>query len=78
MIKIKGLNGNAFDLLNCEFDSKWLISIDDCDEDLDILDVTMSDMIMMKVNQLTKSITFDLTGRKVMIDTNEFKEITVI
>ena len=78
MIQIKHLSGNTYDLLNVELGDRWCISIDDCDEDLDILDVTLAPEVIMKVRPVTKDVIFELGWRRVMIDTSEFKEINII
>lgn len=77
MIKIKSLDGHAFELLDIEFGAKWLIVIDDCNEDADTLDVTLAPEVILKAKPLTHDIIFELGGKKVMIDTNEFKEINI-
>lgn len=78
MIKITHLSGDTYDLLKTELGDRWCISIDDCDEDLDILDVTLAPEVIMKVRPLTKDVIFELGWRRVMIDTSEFKEINII
>lgn len=77
MIKIIHLKGDTYSLLIQELGDPF-ISVDDCDEDLDVLDVTLSPAVIMKVNPTTKSVTFDRGGWKVMIDFSEFKEITIV
>ena len=76
MIKIIHLNGDTFTTLVQGLGNPFL-SVDDCDEDLDVLDVTLSPDVIMKVNPTTKSVTFDRGGWKVMIEFWEFKEITI-
>ena len=80
MIKIIHLSGDAFTLLVQELGDPF-ISVDDCDEDLDVLDVTLSPDVIMKVNTATKShnksVIFERGGWNVMIDFSEFKEITI-
>ena len=77
MIKIKHLSGNAYILLHKELGDRWEISVDDCDEDLDILDVTLAPEVIMKVRPLTKDVVFELGGKKVMIDMSEYREIII-
>lgn len=77
MIEIKRLNGDAYSLIVRELGMECFISIDDCDEDLDVLDVTLSRDVIFKARLYTDDIVFDLRGKKVMINTSEFKEIII-